>query len=43
MTGPARVTFNVPVDCTARGARRVEGEPGDAVVLCPGTVLEVRP
>src|SRR4051794_14748517 len=32
--GPARVTFNVPTTI---------GEPGDAVVLCPGTVLEVRP
>src|SRR3954452_12256488 len=32
--GPARVTFNVPTTI---------GEPGDAVVLCPGPVLEVRP
>src|SRR3954447_3962280 len=42
--GPARVTFNVPIKLQrleARGAD--EGEAGDAVVLCGGTVLEVRP
>src|SRR4051794_20793415 len=32
--GPARVTFNVPT---------MIGEPGDAVVICAGTKLEVRP
>ena len=42
--GPARVTFNVPVDIDGlrvRGAH--DGPAGDAVVLCPGVVLEVRP
>ena len=42
--GPARVTFNVPVHThglEARGAS--EGEPGDVIVLCQNTVLEVRP
>src|SRR3954469_9817255 len=34
VVGPARVTFNVPTTF---------GEPGGAVVLGPGTVLEVRP
>jgi hypothetical protein len=44
ITGPARITFNVPVrlrGLTARAA--AEGDTGDAVVLCPGTRLEVRP
>jgi hypothetical protein len=42
--GPARVTFNVPIflhGLQARGAS--DGDVGDAVVLCPGAVLEVRP
>jgi conjugation transfer TcpE-like protein len=34
VAGPARVTFNVPTTL---------GEPGGAVVLCPGTTLEVEP
>lgn len=34
VTGPARVTFNVATSL---------GEPGDAVVLCSRTVLEVKP
>src|SRR4051794_9391120 len=34
VVGPARVTFNVPTTL---------GEAGDAVVLCPGTTLEVQP
>lgn len=41
--GPARVTFNVPVELhglNARGAR--DGEAGDSVVLGGGAVLEVR-
>ena len=44
MKGPARVTFNVPVHThglQARGAS--EGEPGEVIVLCQNTVLEVRP
>src|SRR4051812_46140834 len=32
--GPARVTFNVPTTI---------GEPGDALVICAGAKLEVRP
>jgi hypothetical protein len=44
VTGPARVTFNVPVELRGLEVRRAwEGETGDAVVLCPGVVLEVRP
>ena len=42
--GPARVTFNVPVELDGLQARGVpDGQVGDAVVLCPGVVLEVRP
>jgi hypothetical protein len=42
--GPARVTFNVPVELRGLEARPAhEGATGDAVVLCPGVVLEVRP
>ena len=42
--GPARVTFNVPVELQGLEARAaVDGTRGDAVVLCPGAVLEVRP
>jgi hypothetical protein len=44
--GPARVTFTVPVQLTARGGGLVvrpgTGEPG-TVVLAGGVVLEVRP
>src|SRR3954449_10907938 len=39
--GPARVTFNVPVSLRGLEARGLdEGSAGDAVVLCPGSVLE---
>jgi hypothetical protein len=41
--GPARVTFNVPISLRGLEARPGDGDPGDAVVLCPGSVLEVRP
>jgi hypothetical protein len=42
--GPARVTFNVPVELHGLEARPArEGVAGDAVVLCAGSVLEVRP
>src|SRR3954453_15468281 len=45
--GPARVIFAVPVKLRQRGgglvARPGEGAAGDAVVLCPGVELEVRP
>jgi hypothetical protein len=46
--GPARITFNVPIRLSDRGGRLVarpaaEGERGDAVVLCPGARLELRP
>jgi len=48
VTGPARLTFNVPVELRDGGgelrARPAVGEPaGQTVVLCGGTVLEVRP
>jgi hypothetical protein len=42
--GPARVTFNVPVDMHGLEARPAErGRTGDAIVLGGGTTLEVRP
>src|SRR4051794_10016002 len=42
--GPARVTFNVSVELCGLEARGSdEGQPGDAVVVCPQSVLEVRP
>ena len=42
--GPARVTFNVPVELHGLRARpAADGQRGDAVVLCAGAVLEVRP
>jgi hypothetical protein len=46
--GPAKVTFHVPVRLSARRGRmlvrpRSEGEVPQAVVLCPGARLEVRP
>jgi len=42
--GPARVTFNVPVELDGLRARGSDDGPvGDAVVLCAGAVLEVRP
>jgi hypothetical protein len=46
--GPARITFHVPVALTDRGGKLVarpapEGEPGQAVVLCAGARLELRP
>jgi hypothetical protein len=46
--GPARVTFTVPVGLDGRGsrlqARPAANQPaGQSVVLCGGTVLEVRP
>lgn len=42
--GPARITFAVPVQLNDRlVVRSGDGAPGDAVVLCPGTKLEVRP
>jgi TcpE family len=44
VTGPARVTFNVPVKLRRLTARPADDGPrGDAVVLCPGEHLEVRP
>jgi hypothetical protein len=44
VTGPARITFNVPVELRGLVARPAsEGRRGDAVVLCPGERLEVRP
>ena len=46
--GPARVTFNVPVQLSDGGGRLVArtgswGEPGQAVVVCGGVRLEVWP
>lgn len=46
--GPVRVTFNVPVALGGAGDRmtarpRAGGEAGQAVVLCAGAMLEVRP
>ena len=42
--GPARVTFNVPVDMRGLEVRAApDGVSGDAVVLGGGAVLEVRP
>jgi hypothetical protein len=42
--GPARVTFNVPVELHGLQARAAaEGRVGDAMVLGAGAVLEVRP
>ena len=48
VTGPARITFNVPVELRDRGGRLVarpvqDGRRGDAVVLGAGERLEVRP
>jgi hypothetical protein len=44
ITGPARITFNVPVHLRGLLARPAgDGPRGDAVVLCPGERLEVRP
>jgi hypothetical protein len=47
VTGPARITFGVPVQLRDRGglvARPApEGRRGDTVVLCAGERLEVRP
>jgi hypothetical protein len=44
VTGPARVTFNVPLRLRGLVARpAADGPRGDAVVLCPGERLEVRP
>ena len=44
VTGPARITFNVPVRLRGLVARpAADGPRGDAVVLCPGERLEVRP
>jgi hypothetical protein len=44
VTGPARVTFNVPVELRGLQARpAAEGDAGAAVVLGARTVLEVRP
>src|SRR4051794_3875421 len=44
VTGPARITFNVPLDLRGLVARpAAQGPCGDAVVLCPGERLEVRP
>ncbi len=45
--GPARVTFNAPVRLSDGGGRLVArpapvGEPGQAVVVCAGTTMEVR-
>lgn len=48
VTGPARITFSVPIELHDR-TRRLVARPapdvpsGAAVVLCPGAVLEVRP
>ena len=42
--GPARVTFNVPVELHGLRARpAADGQVGDALVLGAGAVLEVRP
>jgi hypothetical protein len=46
--GPAKVVFHVPVRLSAHRGRllvrpRPEGEVPQAVVLCPGATLEVRP
>src|SRR5215210_3687544 len=46
--GPACITFNVPIRLSDSGGRLVarpvaEGERGEAVVLCPGARLELRP
>jgi hypothetical protein len=44
VTGPARVTFNVPIRLRGLAVRGAdEGPRGEAVVLCPGERLEVRP
>jgi hypothetical protein len=44
VTGPARITFNVPLHLRGLLARpAADGPCGDAVVLCPGERLEVRP
>ena len=44
VTGPARITFNVPVELRGLVARgRAEGPVGDAVVICARERLEVRP
>jgi hypothetical protein len=44
VTGPARITFNVPLHLRGLVARpAADGPRGDAVVLCPGERLEVRP
>jgi hypothetical protein len=44
VTGPARITFAVPVELRGLVARpAADGPRGDAVVLCPGERLEVRP
>jgi hypothetical protein len=46
--GPAKVTFTAPVVLSDRGGKLVarpdpDGEPGQAVVLCSGARLELRP
>jgi conjugation transfer TcpE-like protein len=44
VTGPARITFNVPLELRGLVARpAAEGPRGDAIVLCPGERLKVRP
>jgi conjugation transfer TcpE-like protein len=44
VTGPARITFNVPFRMRGLVVRSAaDGPRGDAVVLCPGERLEVRP
>jgi hypothetical protein len=44
VTGPARVTFNVPIRMRGLVVRpAADGPRGDAVVLCPGVRLEVLP
>lgn len=44
VTGPARITFNVPIRMRGLDVREAsDGPRGDAVVLCPGERLEVRP
>jgi hypothetical protein len=44
VTGPARITFNVPIRMRGLVARPAgKGPAGDAVVLRPGERLEVRP